>query len=305
MNRIALLITLAATTFAAPALAEEPLEVLSNGLPIGEVMIEEHGPYRFIVDTGASNTNILPQLRSALPDVGEPVSSQSLEGAGGAAQVEAVKLSSVTVQGRTHTDMLAFLLPPGPVDALEVDGVLGADILSQYVLEIDVPNRTWSLAERPSSAFEARTIAPIPIHIDEAGAPIVTVAIGGWSMSALVDTGARGTVLNWAAARLLGFAPEDPALATAGAAKGATVQSGTLLKSTIVPEVRIGDCSWTNAKVRIGDLPIFQVIGFADTPALILGMDAFADRRFAIDHPRKHILIAHPQMQDAAELAGP
>lgn len=275
---------------ATPAAAREELQVLSNGLPVGEVAIEDRGPFRFIIDTGASNTNILPRLQAALPDLGEKTEAQSLQGAGGAAQVQAIRLSSVTVQGRSHADMPAFLLPPGPVDALGVDGVLGADILSRYVLDIDLPNRSWSLADR-LPALDGRASGPIPLHLDEAGAPIVTVTIEGHDITALLDTGARGTILNWSAARLLGIDAGDPDLASGGSARGATSDAGTSMKSRTFAEVAVGDYRWRDARLHIADLPIFAAIGMADGPAMILGMDAFAASRLVIDHPGGQMFV--------------
>ncbi|WP_292059742.1 hypothetical protein [Brevundimonas sp. UBA5936] len=48
-------------------------------------------------------------------------------------------------------------------------------------------------------------------------------------------------------------------------------------------------------QLRIADLPVFKVVGFeADQPAVILGRDVFAGRRFVIDHLGGRVLIADP-----------
>ena len=64
-KRILPLALLAAAT---PAFAA-PMEVLPSGHPVGEVDIAGAGSKRFIIDTAASRTAILPRLRAAMPGV--------------------------------------------------------------------------------------------------------------------------------------------------------------------------------------------------------------------------------------------
>ncbi len=288
MRKLAIALCLLAS---ARPLSAEPMEVLPTGHPIAKVHVDGRGPYRFIIDTGASNTNLLPRLSSALPDLTRLKSGQSLSGASGAMKTETVKLSRLTANGRTFRDLAAFVLPASPIDELGVDGVLGADVLSAHALELDIPRRRWTLAPKPTPSMSRGTLRPVPITLDEAKAPRLTVAINGKSVPALLDTGARGTIINWAAARLIGISPDDPKLEAGGTAKGATSHS-TPVKAATLDELRIGDYARANPKLRIADLPIFEMIGMADGPAMLLGIDAFAERRFVIDHGGGRLLIA-------------
>jgi predicted aspartyl protease len=283
-------IAFVAVATAAP-LAAEPIEVLPTGHPIAMVQVEGRGPYRFIIDTGASNTNLLPRLRAQLPELRRRDAGRPLNGAGGAVETETVKLGRLTAHGRTFLDLPAFVLPAGPVDELGVDGVLGADVLSTYAMEIDIPGKRWSLAEKPTPAMMRGMLTPVPITLDEARAPRLTVMINGRPVPALLDTGARGTIINWAAARLVGIAPDDPRLTSGGAAKGVTARA-TSMKAAVVEELRIGDYARPAPKLHIADLPIFEAIGMADGPAVLLGIDAFTERRFVIDHAGGRLLIA-------------
>jgi hypothetical protein len=57
----------------------------------------------------------------------------------------------------------------------------------------------------------------------------------------------------------------------------------------------IGEAKVEGRRVRIADLSVFKVLGFTlEQPAVILGIDMFADRRFVIDHPGLRLHISPP-----------
>jgi predicted aspartyl protease len=284
-------LALAAASCSSPVIAE-PLEVLPSGHLVGEVRLDGSGPYRFVVDTGASNTNLTAGLRADRPDLQRAYAARPLNGASEAADVEMVKVASLQTQGQTFRNLEVFVLPRGPMDELGVDGVLGADVLSHQVLEVDVPAKRWKLSEKTTPVMLEGMLEPIGFQLDSARMPRLTVMVDGKPIPALLDTGAKGTFLNWAAARMLGYSQDDPRLVAGGNAKGATGSAGTAIRSTTASTVHIGGYHWQAAKLRVADLPIFKVIGMSEGPAMILGIDALAGRRFVVDNPTSRLFIA-------------
>jgi predicted aspartyl protease len=276
----------------AAAVSAEPLQVAADVLPVAEVGLAGKGPYRFILDTGASNTNLLPALRKARPDLPLAKAQGPLQGANGAAQAQTVSIDRLSYGGQTFRDLNAFVLPPSPIDTLGIDGVIGADTLSGYALEIDMPAKRWSLVVTPTPAMLAGMLTPVPFILDSAKAPRLTVMVDGKPIPALLDTGARATFINWKAAAMLGYSEADPRLTGGGKAMGATNSSASAFKATTTSTLVIGNHRWNETKLRVADLPIFAVVGMADGPALILGMDALSSRRFVVDYPGKRLLIA-------------
>jgi predicted aspartyl protease len=285
------LLSLALAGVAAP-LAAEPMEVLPSGHTVARVEVDGRGPYRFVIDTGASNTNLTAQLRAARPDLARRDADRHLNGAAGTVRTELVTLDALGVQGRTFRGLSAFVLPRGPMDMLGVDGVLGADVISTYAMEMDVPNRRWALHAEAPAELERGMLPAVRFRLDSARMPRLTVHVDGKFIPALLDTGAKGTFINWKAARLIGLSPEDPRLATGGFARGATTQGGSKTKISMTHDVRVGSFRWAVPKLRIADLPIFDMIGMGQGPAMILGIDALKDRRFIVDYPRGRLLIA-------------
>ena len=111
---------------------------------------------------------------------------------------------------------------------------------------------------------------------------------GRVEIPAVLDTGARGTILNWAAARKLGLSPEHRSLR--GAAQGATAGATPLAMATL-KELQIGEFHRQGPVLNIADLPIFGVLGLGDGPGMILGMDQLGDRRVILDFPGGRLLL--------------
>lgn len=285
------LLATAAFALATP-LAAAPMEVLPSGHPIAQVSLDGSTPLRFIIDTAASNTAVLPRLRAAMPGAMKAAGSQSLDGAAGRTQIETLTLDRLAVDGRRFDGLTAFALPPSPVDKLGVDGVLGADVIARFAVEMDMPGRSWRMAEAATPAMLKDMFPPVPITLDESLLPHLTVHLDGTAIPAVLDTGAQGSIMNWAAARRLGLTPDSPGLVKANAVKGVTTH-GTPSVTATFRELRIGAAAKSDIKLRIADLPVFAVLGFADDqPAMILGIDMLADRRFVIDHPGKRLFVS-------------
>jgi hypothetical protein len=294
-RRIAILALLAA----APAFAER-MEVLPSGHPVAEVEIAGTGSKRFIIDTAASRTAILPRLRSAMPAVAARPADQPLNGASGETKIDLMTLDSLGIAGRASRNVEAVVLPPSPVDALGVDGVLGTDVFGNWVVEMDMVGRRWDIHSQSDPGLVAGLLPPVPMTLDAQLTARIEVRIDGVPIQAVLDTGARGSIMNWAAARALGLTPESPGLAPATPVKGVS-QHGTQSFTASFASLRVGEAVVEKPKVRIADLPVFGVLGFGqDEPVMILGIDMLADRRFVVDYPAKQLHISPPASAAAA-----
>jgi len=278
----------------APSTPMQPLEILPSGHPVVQVRIDGSTPKRFVIDTAASSTTIMPKLRAELPGLVAKLSGDPLDGAAGRTDVETTVVKQVEVAGYSFRSPELMLLPPGPTDKLGIDGILGADIIADFAVEMDMPGGRWRMTPKVEAEMLAGLSTTVPFILDDMRAPRLTIRLGGVEVPAILDTGARGTIINWAAGRAIGLAPDSPGLAKASDIKGATNHA---MPSVEVPidELTIGEAKIEDRKIRIADLPVFKVLGFTiDQPAAILGIDMFADRRFVIDHPGLRLHISPP-----------
>lgn len=292
-----------------PALAAptQPLEILRSGHPVVQVSIDGAAPRRFVIDTAASSTTILPRLRADMPGLVAKPSAEPLDGAAGSVEVETTIVGQLQTGGHMLRSPELMLLPPGPSDRLGADGILGADIIADFAVEMDMPGRRWRMTPRLEAAMLDGLPASAPFTLDDQRAPRLTIRINGVEMPAILDTGARGTVVNWAAARAIGLSPDSPGLVRASDIRGATHHTVPSVEARI-DALTIGDARVDGRNIRIADLSVFKVLGYSlDQPAVILGIDMLADRRFVIDYPGKRLHISPPVVTAlaAAPIAAP
>ncbi|KQZ72523.1 hypothetical protein ASE06_08355 [Sphingopyxis sp. Root214] len=279
---------------AASSAAMQPLEILPSGHPVVQVRIDGSAPKRFVIDTAASSTTIMPKLRAEMPGLVAKLSDDPVDGAAGRVDVETTVVKQVGVAGHSFVSPELMLLPPGPTDHLGVDGILGADIIADFVVELDVPGRSWRMAPTIEAGMLDGLLASVPFVLDDMRAPRLTIRLNGVEVPAILDTGARGTIINWAAAKAIGLSPDSPGLTKASDIKGATNHAMPSVEAPI-DALTVGEAMVEGRKVRVADLPIFKVLGFTpEQPAVILGIDMFADRRFVIDHPGLRLHISPP-----------
>lgn len=290
---------------AAPAAETQPLEILRSGHPVVQVSIDGSAPRRFVIDTAASSTTILPRLRADMPGLVAKPSAEPLDGAAGSVDVETTIVGQLQTGGHMLRSPELMLLPPGPSDRLGADGILGADIIADFAVEMDMPGRRWRMTPKMEAATLDGLSASVPFTLDDQRAPRLMIRINGVEMPAILDTGARGTVVNWAAARAIGLSPDSPGLVRASDIRGATSHAVPSVEARI-DALAIGDAKVDGRNVRIADLSVFKVLGYAlNQPAVILGIDMFADRRFVIDYPGKRLHISPPVVSASALASAP
>lgn len=282
------------------AVAAQPLEILPSGHPVVLVSIDGGTPKRFVIDTAASTTTIMPKLRAEMPGLIAKLSDDPLDGAAGRSDVETTIVSQVEVAGHIFRSPELMLLPPGPTDHLGVDGILGADIIADYAIELDIPGRRWRMTPKVATGMLDGLPASVPFTLDDMRAPRLKISLNGVEVPAILDTGARGTIINWAAAKAIGITPDSPGVVKATDIKGATNHAMPSVEAPIAA-LTIGEAKVEGKKVRIADLSIFKVLGFTlEQPAVILGIDMFADRRFVIDHPGLRLHVSPPAAPSAS-----
>jgi aspartyl protease len=262
--------------------AKAPLVLTDKAALTVPVEIDGHR-FTFQLDTGASETAITQATWKTLGlPHGEAAESH---GAGGAiAGTEVVPLRELRVGGEAVRDLRVSVMALDEVGAEEkLDGILGQDVLGRFVTEVDIPGRTLVLHPAGSTAW--RTPELIGVDYTEAmGLIRLGGALDGRPIAAILDLGAGATIANRRAA------PEAVAVEGAAAlgADGAALQ----MASAKTTKLAIGEVAFGVPQVFVSDLPVFGVLGLADEPAIILGMDLLASRRVVIDRQAKRVYIS-------------
>jgi len=249
------------------------------------VLINGQGPYRLVLDTGASRSALVQRV---VDDLGVPVERDAvrLRGVTGTAIASAVRLETMEFGELVVEDTRV----PIVADAFGgADGVLGGDGLEDKRITIEFRK------DRISVMRSHRTPAP-PGHAvvrfkytPERGMR-VPVQVGSVKAIGLIDTGAQVTVgnlaLREALARRRGQRDQYDDVVI-----GITedIQTATLVR---IPSITAGQMIVRNAPVRFTDLHIFDHWKLTSQPALLIGMDVLGKLdTLVIDYARRELQL--------------
>ena len=250
------------------------------------VRINGRGPFRLVLDTGASSSGVTAMVALAL---GLPIHDSPpvmLRGVTGEATVPTIRVDTLSV-GDIAVD--SPLLPIVP-DALGgAEGVLGSEGLKNKRIFIDFRHDkiaiTYSRDERPPHGFYT-----VPFRLIRGQLIVVEAMVGTVHTRAIIDTGGQTTIGNAA----LRSALNEHSFMYHGKADriiGATLaeEQGELIGT---PAIAMGPIVIRDSGVTFADVYIFKHWKMVGEPALMIGMDALGTLdTLIIDYRRKELQI--------------
>ncbi len=275
-------------------LSEEALLALgaAAGRMTVPVSIGGRGPWDFVIDTGSERTVVSRELAGVLGlSSGPKLRVIAMTGPSVVGSVIVPRLSVSTIARET---IEAPALGARDIGAV---GMLGIDALQGHQISIDFDRQRMTL--KPSRRRNARQGAAAGEVVVTArslfGQLIVTDA--HWRtvrISVVIDTGSPVTVGNGALLRAITKRPKLIGPMALTSATGGVLQTTAFA----VDQLDIGGIGFRNVTVAFSDAPPFARFGLADTPALLLGMDALKlFRQVDIDFANRQIRFAAPQGQ--------
>lgn len=249
------------------------------------VTFGEKGTYRFMVDTGAQATVITSQLNETLQL--RPTGRALIVGMASSAWADTVEIDEMSMGEQTFSGLTAPVLDARHVGA---DGIVGLDSLQSLRILMNFRENSITLVdanERQSS----RGYEIIVRARRKLGQLIITNAvIDGVKAAVIIDTGAQGSMGNLALRGRL-RARKSPEV-TATDVNGVSI-TGEL---RFARRVKIQDLELNNVPIAYADTPAFDALGYADKPALTLGMRHLRMfDRVAIDFKKRQVLFDLPR----------
>lgn len=166
-------------------------------------------PLDFIVDTGAETSTVTPHAAAALHLPPDTRHASLLLGIAGPFRAPNVLVRSFAVGDVVRSDQSLSVgrMPHFPSGQPPVSGLLGADVLAGYDVDLDLPHGRMALyTPRDCSGFVPwRNAVAVPLARTRSGLVFVDVIVNGSTVRALLDTGARTTLLAREAAANLGI----------------------------------------------------------------------------------------------------
>lgn len=261
-----------------------------------DVSVAGRGPYRFVVDTGAERTVVSQQLAQELGL--DPGGDVTLTSVASVTRVPSVFLSGLEVGRRTIPTIRA---PSLDVRNIGAHGMLGVDSLRSQRVIFDFRQQQLSLSNSHLEDQQWPGDTIVVTGRTQLGRLVLADAnIDGQRIRVIVDTGSQITVANLALRRQLQRRRrlgETRILELRGVA-------GDIARAeyTRAGRIRIGDLNVDDLPIAFADVELFNQLGLANRPAILLGMDVlrmfdrvsidFANRRVRLLPPRSSLAPA-------------
>jgi len=231
------------------------------------VFINGQGPFRLVLDTGASHSGVTERVAETLGiplDQSPPV---MLRGVTGSAEVPTIRVESLVVGDL----MLRPAVLPIVLDALGgAEGILGTEGLEDKRIFIDFRHDLITIT-RSHSERAGLDFITVPMLRSRLGLVMLKAYVGGVPVKAILDTGGQSTIGNWAMRNAL--LRHDRGEARPERVVGVTTdeQEG---ESYSTPPIEFGAVRIQGARVTYGNMRIFEHWKMNDEPVVLIGMDA-------------------------------
>ncbi|MBD3680311.1 retropepsin-like domain-containing protein [Stenotrophomonas sp. Br8] len=281
-----------------------PMEMDDNNHPVINLSLSGRAdPLRFITDSAAGATLLDSCIarRHGLED--DKAGATLVQGATNN-RAEIRRLRSTTWKlGNLQLEaavMQADLGGSSCKDASGMAGILGNDITRRWDTRWDFAAKQlqlWPPGSLPNGAHcQANALPARKSGLQGFGFIKVFLGKEGVEAIALVDTGAAATVLNIAAAQTLGVRT-DGSDARVKVSKSKFAGLGGRAQSSWAYELpAMASGSWQRPamEVFISEMQVFNTLGLAERPALILGNDAMAGAQIDITAGAGRICLQAP-----------
>ncbi len=231
------------------------------------VKINGRGPYRLVLDSGATRSAVVGRVAEELNmrlDESPPV---MLRGVTGSAVTPTIKIQSLSF-GDLEIGESSL---PVVIDAFGgADGLLGLQGMEDKRIYIDFKNDFINIA-RSRNRRAAEGFTTLSFLGNNNRILIVPAQVGNMRVRAIIDTGAQTTIGNDALKTALERRINSQRR-TRDEITGATGARQTGIGAEVSP-IRLGSVLVRDAHVTFGEMHIFRHWGLGDEPALMIGMD--------------------------------
>jgi predicted aspartyl protease len=248
-----------------------------------------YAPVQLLVDTGASTSMLTPEVAQALRLPNDSYRTTTVHGTGGVVVTHNVMVRSLQVgsqdwQGGSittgHLDRRYEEDPP-------VAGLLGADHLTGFDVELDIPHHRmvlWRVQhciedfvpwQAPHFALRLTRYQPNRV--------VTQVHIDGHPVTAMIDWGAAVTTITTGTADAVGVTAEMLAHDRSGSGRGVD-QNEVPFRLHRFAELKIGPGTFRNPTIEVADLLVADV-------GMLLGADYVTSRHVWLSYASDQMFV--------------
>jgi predicted aspartyl protease len=258
------------------------------GRIVAPVMINGQGPFRLVVDTGASHTTLSPELAGRLALVPAADAALMLNGVTGAEEVPAVLIDRLQAGDLLVERSLAPIVRSTIMAG--ADGILGVAGLTKERISVDFRKDRIAISRSRASDDHADMLR-IPAIRVTGGLLMVIARVGGVRVQAIIDTGAERTLGNTSLLNALRIRKRLTESSRVTQVFGTTTEPA-VGELQLVPPIVLGTASVSQVHVVFGDFHIFKLWDLENRPTILIGMDVLGTvQQLIIDYRRREVYV--------------
>lgn len=244
------------------------------------VMINGKGPFRLVLDTGASHSAVIARVATSL-GVSEESDPILLRGVTGEAVVPAIHVDRMEVGD--------LLIEPSTLPIVAdafggAEGVLGREGLPDKRIFADFRHDRLVIS-RSHREHAGVGFNVIPLKLSHGGLLTADVRVGSIRTQAIIDTGGQQTVGNLALRDALMKHPPKDAVTEEIIGVTLDIQKGDAIPA---PPIEIGSVKLKHVQVAFGDMFLFDHLNLTSKPTLMIGMDVLGSFDVLVIDYRMH-----------------
>jgi hypothetical protein len=262
------------------------------GRIIVEVTVNQQGPFRFALDTGANRTVLTPALVTQLglhTDDGDGVTMNGVTGSAAVPTALVERLAAGDLALERQRLPVADSLTNGIDGILGVDGLYAKRVMVDFAKNrIEIRNSRY---ERPLAG-----VTRIPAQVRFGRLMVIPAYVNGVRVKAVIDTGSEHTLGNDALRAALSAPSQAPLQDAKIDVVGETLEKQEGQRRR-VQLIKVGDVIATHFDVVFGEFYVFRLWDLDKQPALVVGMDIIGNlNSMVIDYERSEVqLVARDQ----------
>jgi predicted aspartyl protease len=261
-----------------------------NRAPIVTLSANGH-PVTLILDTGAEKTVVTPDVAERIGAQRPSIEFQrGIRGITGDLPSHEVELRSFAA-GKVPIPWRRILVAPvkmARVFSTPLDGLLGADALSDFDIDLDLPRHQMTFYRKQTCETAAPNWAgpyvSVSTGLSRGGRLFLPVQLDGHRLTAVIDTGSQVTVLATASARALGLTERQLSQDISATTQGI---AGEPLNARVhrFAKLEVGALMIRNPEVVVTDSKLSE----AD---IVLGVDVLSSRRLWLSYGSHQIFLS-------------
>lgn len=268
------------------------LNVGTHGAPLVTLVLNGH-PAHLMLDTGAERTTLTEDAARRLGLLADFHPSELVKGVGGNVRAGEVRPDLATAGGGKLPG-IGFVVVPNslpPVGDQTVDGLLGADMLGAYDIDLDIGHhlvRLYDPAACPTPSLPwRRDYDEVSAHLSRHRHIAFPITLDGHKLTAFIDTGAQLSLLDAAATSQMGVTE-----AALGQDQPVQMQ-GVSAEVVTARQHRFGRMGLADAVLLAPTVAVMPLR--LDDADLLMGADVLQRERIWLSYATQRIFVARPE----------